>query len=146
MKLKQIIAATVSAALTGTIVVGSFTLPVIAAEQEKAVAITEAEQKREVAELDKQVALLEKEAAILRAEGEAESKKLEAEANKALLTADGALDKKLRSFEKIHANWASAHGIRNVPNNVIGGTGEGSGADSGTTAMQSMITLLLAKQ
>ena len=35
MKLKQIIAATVSAALTGTIVVGSFTLPVIAAEQER---------------------------------------------------------------------------------------------------------------
>ena len=35
MKLKQIIAATVSAALTGTVVIGSLTLPVIAAEQER---------------------------------------------------------------------------------------------------------------
>lgn len=72
-------------------------------EQEviKAQAVTEAQQKLEVATLDARAAASEKQANILRGEGEAERKRL-------VMNADGALDKKLEAFVQINEMYANA--------------------------------------
>lgn len=85
-------------------------------EVEKQSAVTEAEKKRDTAELDLATANFEKQAAIKRAEGEAEARKL-------VMVADGALDKKLKAWVEAVKYVADAAGKQNVPSVVMGGDG-----------------------
>jgi hypothetical protein len=72
-------------------------------EQEvvKARAVTLGEQEKEVAKLNKEAAEFKKAEQILLGQGEAERKKL-------VMTADGALDKKLEAYKEVNANYAKA--------------------------------------
>lgn len=83
-------------------------------EVKKAQAITEAEQKREVAKLDLESAKLQKSATIEKAEGEAQAKKL-------IMDADGALEKKLQAWVEVQKAYAAEMGKQRwVPEVVIG--------------------------
>jgi hypothetical protein len=106
-------------------------------EQEviKARAVTESQQKLEVARLDAQAAEQKKREQILLGEGEAERKKL-------VMAADGALEKKLDAYVKVNENYAEA--IKSyqgawVPSIVMGGDSKSaSGAND-------LVNLLMAK-
>ena len=91
-------------------------------EQEviKARAVTESQQKLEVARLDAQAAEQKKREQILLGEGEAERKKL-------VMAADGALEKKLDAYVKVNELYADAiKGYQGawVPSIVMGGDGK----------------------
>jgi regulator of protease activity HflC (stomatin/prohibitin superfamily) len=107
-------------------------------EQEviKAQKVTEAQQKLEVAQLEAQAAEQYKRKQILEGEGEAQKKQL-------IMSADGALDKKLEAYVEIQKAYASA--IENykgnwVPSYVAGGAGVQAGSGA-----QQMIDLLSVK-
>jgi regulator of protease activity HflC (stomatin/prohibitin superfamily) len=92
-------------------------------EVQKVQAVTEARQALEVAELGAKEAEQYKRAQILQGEGEAEKRKL-------VMSADGALDKKLEAWVKSQFYWAEAFGKYNgniVPT-IQSGTGGGNGA------------------
>lgn len=108
-------------------------------EQEtiKAKVVTEAEQKLRVAELAAQEAAQFKKEQILRGEGEAERRRL-------VMSADGALDKKLETYAAIQQSWAEAFAKFQgsmVPSIQMGGAG---GANAVGTAQQFM-DLMTAK-
>jgi hypothetical protein len=113
-------------------------------EVEKAKVVTEAQQKKEVAELDVQTAALRKKEQILLGEGESERRKL-------IMSADGALDRKLEAWVKINEAYATA--IKDykgqwVPNIVMAGgagTGTTAGMPSGAQAMIDFLTVKTAK-
>ena len=67
----------------------------------KARAVTESEQKKEVAKLDKEAAEFKKQELILLGQGEAERKKL-------VMNADGALEKKLEVYKEVNLRYAEA--------------------------------------
>lgn len=67
----------------------------------KAQQVTEAEQKKEVAKLEKEAAEFTKQKLILEGEGEAAKKRL-------VMSADGALEKKLATYEAVNGMWAEA--------------------------------------
>lgn len=97
-------------------------------EQEviKARAVTEAEQKLRVAELETQAAEQEKKKQILLGEGEAERRKL-------VMAADGALKVKLDTWLESQKIWADAFKGHNgplVPSVVMGGSGENGGQNA----------------
>ena len=95
------------------------------ANTEKLLAITKAEQEKATAEIAKKTSqeLLDK------AEIDAKATKTladaEAYAKKAVILADGALDKKLATLEKINKFWADAAGVAPVPGVMMGGGAEG---------------------
>lgn len=117
----------------------------VRAEQEKEVALIAAQKEKEQATIQAQklveVATLEKQEAEIRAQKELEVARLarqaseeeaartialgeaEAAAKKAVFTADGALKQKLDAYVAAQTAWASAFGIRKVPNMVLGGAG-----------------------
>lgn len=116
-----------------------------AQEVEKATAVTSAEKLRDVSALAVQTAQNEKKAAILRGEGEAAARKL-------VMTADGALDKKLATYERVNGLYAEAikgYGGSWVPSIVMGGGGGSSGGGSNDavagSGAQQLISLLSAK-
>lgn len=106
-------------------------------EQEviKAKMVTEAEQNKAVAELDVQTADLRKKEAILLGEGEAEKRRL-------IMSADGALEKKLATYERVNEMYANAIAQYQgdwVPGVIMGGQSvQSNGANS-------LIDLLTAK-
>jgi regulator of protease activity HflC (stomatin/prohibitin superfamily) len=109
-------------------------------EQEvvKAKAVTEAQQKLEVAKLDAEAAEQFKRAETLRGEGEANRRRL-------VMEADGALEKKLQAYievSKLYANAMQSYKGSWVPNIVMGGVNGTSTAGSGA---QELINLLTAK-
>jgi hypothetical protein len=94
-------------------------------EQEviKAKAVTQAEQQKEVAKLDKEAAEFTKQKLILEGEGEAAKKK-------AIMSADGALDRKLSAWMEVNAKYAEAiKGAHLVPSVVMGDGGKISSAN-----------------
>lgn len=94
--------------------------------------VTEAEQKREVAKLDKEAAEFKKQEQILLGQGEAERKKL-------VMSADGALDKKLDAWKEVNFKYAEMiKGSQLVPSVVMGGDGK-------TAAANDWIQLFMAK-
>ena len=106
------------------------------AEQEKAVATTQAEKERDVAALQEDAAKHTKAQQILLGEGEAERRKL-------VMAADGALEKKLATIERIQLAWADAVSKqRQVPEIVMGGSGV---SDTGNAAAGMMNTLWAAQ-
>lgn len=103
----------------------------------KATAVTEAQQRLEVAQLDAKAALQERAANIARGEGEAARRRL-------VMNADGALSVKVDAWLKAQQMWATAiQGYQGdwVPQFVMGG---GSSSASGTGAT-TLIDLLTAK-
>ncbi len=85
----------------------------------KAQAVTEAEQRRDVAKLDLDTADLRKQEQILLGEGEARRREL-------VMSADGALDKKLEAYLEVNRMFADAiRGYQGawVPSVVMGGNG-----------------------
>jgi regulator of protease activity HflC (stomatin/prohibitin superfamily) len=117
-----------------------------AQEVEKATAVTSAEKKRDVSALEVQTATNEKKAQILRGEGEAAARKL-------VMSADGALDKKLATYERVNGLYAEAikgYGGSWVPSIVMGGGANG-GANGGAgdaiagSGAQQLVSLLSAK-
>lgn len=102
----------------------------------KAKAVTEAQQRLEVAVLATKEAEQAKQAMLLKADGEAEYKRR-------IMVADGALQQKLDTYVRVQAAWANA--VSNykgnwVPTTVMGGT-SGSGGNGANT----LIDLLSAK-
>lgn len=106
-----------------------------AQEAIKAKAVTEAEQKMEVAALQKKAAEFTKQEQILLGQGEAERKRL-------VMSADGALTQKLETYIQVNQMYAQAIASYTgawVPNVVMG---EGSQSASGA---QDLINLLMVK-
>ena len=111
-------------------------------EQEviKARAVTEAEQKMEVAKLDKIAAEYTKQKEILLGEGEATRKRL-------VMQADGQLKVKLDAYIKVQGLWADAvakYGGNWVPQTVLGG-GSGSNGLNGAQAFMNIMTIKAAR-
>lgn len=109
-------------------------------EQEviKARAVTEGQQKLEVARLDAQAADQEKQANILRGTGEAERRRL-------VMAADGALDKKLDALIRINGQYAEAikgYGGQWSPQIAMGGGGTNGAV--GMNNAQQLVELLTA--
>ncbi len=109
-------------------------------EQEviKARMVTEAQQKKEVAELEMQSAEYFKLEQILRGEGEGARKKL-------VMQADGALDKKLEAWVNVNKSYAEA--MQNyqgdwVPNIVMGGETNAKGSNN---AAQNFMQIMMMK-
>ena len=118
---------------------------VVEAEKVKEVAEIAGQQRLTVAELDKQAAEQKKQENILLGEGEAKRKEL-------VLAADGALQQKLDTYQKVMSIWAEAYARRQVPQMVIGGGGGaangGAATGSNTDALNfnQVMTLLVAER
>jgi regulator of protease activity HflC (stomatin/prohibitin superfamily) len=108
---------------------------IVRAEADKAEAILKGEKVKEVAKLEKEAAEFEKKKQILLGEGEATRKRL-------VMSADGALEKKLGAWVEAQKVWAEAYSKRNVPTTVLGG---GGGSGHGDADVQSLIKLLTVK-
>lgn len=94
-------------------------------EVKKATAVTEAQQKKEVAQLDLDRADLEKQAAIKRAEGDSEARKL-------VMQADGALEKKLAAYIEVNKAYAEVLGKQPlVPQVMLGGNASSGAPNTG---------------
>jgi hypothetical protein len=107
-------------------------------EQEtiKAKAVVEAQQKLEVATLAAKEAEQRKLEQILLGEGEAERKRL-------VMSADGALEKKLETYEKVNAMYADA--IKGYQGNWVPSIQMGDAGGKGVNGAQDLIGLLTAK-
>jgi len=108
-------------------------------EQEviKAQAVTEAEQKRDVAKLARDAAEFEKQRQILLGQGEAERKRL-------VLQADGALKDKLEALVQIQQAWAGAwakNGAKIVPEVIMGG-GENGNLANGADPLNEFLKIM----
>ena len=111
-------------------------------EQEviKSQKITEAQQALEVQELATKQAVLYKQQQILEGEGEAEKKKL-------IMSADGALDKKLETIENMTKAWADAYSKRNVPQwYQVGGGGSNGNPDNEFHTFMNMANIANAEK
>jgi hypothetical protein len=109
-------------------------------EQEtiKAKVVTEAQQRLEIATLDAQSAAQYKREQILRGEGDAERRRL-------VMSADGALDKKLEAYVTVQNAWATNFGAfkgQLVPQFNLGG---GAGGGNAVSNVGSLIDMLSAK-
>ena len=102
-------------------------------EVERATEVTAAQKRLDVAKLDKETAEQIKAEQILLGEGEARRREL-------VMNADGALDKKLATYEKVQGFWANA--VMGYQGNwvpmVVGGSGNGT-AGSGAISMLDII-------
>ncbi len=109
-------------------------------EKAKEQALVEANKKLEVTEIAKREAAEYKEQQILQGEGEAKKKSL-------ILAADGALQQKLLTYERVMAAFAKAYSMRNVPQLIMGGNGGGTGLGTDQHALDftQAMSLLVAK-
>ena len=103
--------------------------------------VAEADGRRLAAEQDKLAAEQEKQARILRAEGESTARRL-------VMTADGALDRKLQALEKINQMWALSFekGTRPLTPSIVMGSGCGTNAVSGAQELMNLLTIQTARQ
>ena len=106
---------------------------IVRAEADKAEAILKGEKVKAVAKLEKEAAEFEKKKQILLGEGEATRKRL-------VMSADGALEKKLAAQVEIQKVWAEAYSKRNVPQTVFGG-----GTGHSDSEVQNLIKLMTVK-
>lgn len=102
----------------------------------KARVVTEAEQKKEVAKLEKEAAEFTKQKDILLGQGEAERKRL-------VMSADGALEKKLVTYEAVMGRFAQEFGKQKWVSEFQM-SGGGCGTEKGNAAV-TLIDLLTAK-
>ncbi len=109
--------------------------------------VVEAQTKVLVAEQDKQQQLIAWQGSILEAKKIKELANAEAYAKKAIMVADGALDKKLATYEKVQTEWAKAFGVYTgdiVPTYMMGG-GPISGGYNGAANFMDIMTAKAAK-
>lgn len=101
--------------------------------------ISEAEQRKQVAELDSQAAQLTRQKLIYEGEGEATKRKL-------IMEADGALDKKLSTYKEVNLAYAEAIKLANpgawVPHISLGGTSKDVNS---ATALMDLLTAKTAQ-
>lgn len=100
-------------------------------------AVIEAEQRRDVAQLDMKAAEFKKQQDILQGEGEAEKKRL-------LMNADGALNPKLEAWKFAQSEWAKAWGQNGAAITPAIVSGGGNGA-TGQNSAQMFMDLMGAK-
>lgn len=118
----------------------------IEADRKKEVAIINAQRVKDVNTEKELAAIIDVRTA--KQEGLATKTRADAEAyaKKAVLLADGALDKKLATYEKVQFSWAKAYASRKVPTMMMsGGAGGGENIDSNTSQFQSMLNAMIAK-
>lgn len=96
-------------------------------------AVTEAQQKKDVARLEKEAAEYTKQRLIL--EGEGESAK-----RRAIMSADGALAQKLEAVKEINRVWADAYTHQRPTPDVVFGGGS---SDSGMSSTQDLVRLMV---
>lgn len=111
------------------------------AEQKKQVAEIEAQQELDVATLKAKAAEQYKREQILRGEGEAARRQL-------VMQADGALKQKLDAYIEVNRNYANAIARYQgawVPSVVMSGKGQGTGAGNGASDLISLLTAKTAK-
>lgn len=107
---------------------------VVTAEQEKAVAILDAEKERDTAKLKNEAANFYKQEQIARGEGDAAYRRL-------VMQANGALELKLATYERVMTKFAEEFGKQKwVPEVQMGGAGA-----SGASSAQSMMDALSVK-
>jgi regulator of protease activity HflC (stomatin/prohibitin superfamily) len=106
------------------------------AARDKNVAVIAGEQRKEVASLDKDAAGLKKQELILLGQGEAQRKKL-------VLEADGALEQKLATYERVMGQFARA--MAEYDGQWVTTTVMGGGTNGSTNGTQTLIDLFTAK-
>jgi len=102
----------------------------------KAKFVTEAQQRLEIAELDRKAAVETKAKDILLGEGEARRREL-------VMSADGALDKKLQTYLEAQKVWAEA--VKGYQGNWVPGVVMGGGQNGAASGAQDLVNLLTAK-
>ena len=102
----------------------------------KAKFVTEAQQRLEIAELDRKAAIETKAKDILLGEGEARRREL-------VMSADGALDKKLQTYLEAQKVWAEA--VKGYQGNWVPGVVMGGGQNGAASGAQDLVNLLTAK-
>ena len=110
-------------------------------ETKKIAAVVEAQQRRDVAQLDKEAAEYTKQKEILLGEGEATRKRLNMEA-------DGALDPKLKALVQMNKDMADAIGSYTgawTPSVLMGGAAEDGGPTTGAGSVTDMMKFITAK-
>jgi hypothetical protein len=115
----------------------------IEASRKKEVAVIGAELVKEVNSQKEMAAIIDVRTAKQEASATKTRADAEAYAKKAVIMADGALDKKLATIEKIQAVWADAYSKRNVPSVVMGGGSEAANGDA--NAFMKLLTTKAAK-
>lgn len=103
-------------------------------EAKRATAVTEAEQRKDVARLEREAAEYYKAKQILRAEGDADYRKK-------VMEADGALTQKLATYEKVMDAFAKEFGRQKWVPEIMMGADSGQGGDQ----VSKMISLLTTK-
>jgi regulator of protease activity HflC (stomatin/prohibitin superfamily) len=109
------------------------------AQRDKEVQMTAAQRDLDVANLGVKTAEAKKQAAILDGEGQAEARRL-------IMSADGALDKKLTALVGIQNAWAAAFSTYKgnvVPGVIMGGSTNGQ-ATAGATGVQDFMSVVMA--
>lgn len=108
-------------------------------EQEviKAKMVTEAEQKKEVAKLEKEAAEFLKQKLILEGQGESEKKRL-------IMAADGALEKKLQTYENVMGKFAQEFAKQKWVPEIQMGSSDAKGG-SAAVDMVNLLTIKTAK-
>ena len=102
----------------------------------KAKFVTEAQQRLEIAELDRKAAIETKAKDILLGEGEARRREL-------VMSADGALDKKLQTYLEAQKVWAEA--VKGYTGNWVPSVVMGGGQNGAASGAQDLVNLLTAK-
>lgn len=105
--------------------------------------MAEADGRRLASIQDRLAAEQERAARILRAEGESNARRM-------IMSADGALDRKLQALEKINQMWALSFekGTRPLTPSIVmgGGNGSGQNAVSASQELMNLLTIQTAKQ
>ncbi len=105
----------------------------------KAKAVTEAEQRKEVAKLDKEAAEFTRQRDILLGQGEGEKRRL-------IMQADGALALKLETLERVMGRFAQEFGKQNwTPQIVMGGANGTYAPGQPVASMMDLLTIQAAK-
>lgn len=115
----------------------------IEAERKKEVAVIDAQRVKEVNEQREQAAIIDVRTAKQEAAATKTRADAEAYAKKAVIMADGALDKKLKTYAEVQSIWANAYAQRKVPQMIMGGGTEGVNSD--TSQFQAMLNAMVAK-
>lgn len=116
------------------------------AETEKKLTLIDASRQNERAVIEQKTAAIALEKAKIDAQAIKITADAEAYAKNAVIEADGALDKKLATFERIHQYWATAAKTAPVPSIVMGGgTSGSSGRNDEVTSFMDILKTKAAK-
>ena len=115
------------------------------AETAKKLIIIQAEQAKAQATIQTETAKLQFDKAKIDAEATKTLADAEAYAKKAIITADGALEKKLEAYVQTQAAWANAVSQMKVPQQIFGGTGSTNVAGSTVEQFMQLMTVKSAK-